>query len=160
MLIYIGDIYFGNTLEKAEKMNLGHRARGRKCDGPLDHSTGKGRVELHKGHYHDAARVKRACVNICLVEAGSGGVAPPFVRAIGKLSRRVKGRGGADRTRYGLARSSPRKFFTHHVQRIANAAIVGCARAMREEIVKKKASTFNGAHAAASAARYAGSVRQ
>ncbi len=141
-------------------MCLGHRARGRACDGPLDHATGKGRVELHKGRYHDAARVKRARVHICLVEAGTGGVSPPYVHAIGRLARRVKGRGGADRTRYGLARSSPRKFFTHHVQRIANAAIAGCARAMRGEVVKKKVSTIGGAHAPASAAHHAGSERR
>ena len=60
----------------------------------------------------------------------------------------------------GLARSSPHKFFTHHVQRIAHAAIVGCARAMRAEVVKKKVSTIGGAHAPASAAHHAGSARR
>ena len=82
------------------------------------------------------------------------------MHAISRLARRVKGCGGADRTGYGLARSSPRKFFTHHVQRIANAAIVGCARAMRAEIVKKKVSTIGGAHAPASAAHHTGSERR
>ena len=86
-------------------MCLGHRARGRACDGPLDHATGKGRVELHKGRYHDAARVKRARVHICLVEAGTGGVLPPFVRAIGSLA--PASRDAAARTALATASRAP-----------------------------------------------------
>ena len=43
---------------------------------------------------------------------------------------------------------------------LSDAAIVGCARAMRAEVVKKKVSAIGGAHAPASAAHHTGSERR
>ena len=105
-------------------MCIGAKARG---NGRYDHSTGKGRVEIHKGHYHDALHNKRSTVIVNLVEA-TGGLSPPAAGRVWRLARRASVKGARDGTQYGKLRISPQSFVVHHVQRISRAAVIGDAR--------------------------------
>ena len=49
------------------------------------------------------------------------------------LARRAS-KGRRDTTKYGNNRASARSFFVHHTQRLALAAVLGDARAIRKEI--------------------------
>ena len=49
---------FGNTEEKARRLNMGCKARGQPGQ-PFSHKTGHGYVKAHRGFYHDAIFVKR-----------------------------------------------------------------------------------------------------
>ena len=64
----------------------------------------------------------------------SGGIAPGFLAHIGALTRRARGRGAVDRTRYGKARLSPRSYFVHHTQQISLAAILGDAEGVLRQV--------------------------
>ena len=111
-------------------MTLGCQARGRATDPPFDSSTGRGRVEAVHGHCHDALVVKRNKVIVWLVEA-SGGIAPQPLARLHRNSRLAASRGARDRTKYGLSRASPRSYLTHHIQRIAFAAVRANAKHAR-----------------------------
>ena len=69
-------------------------------------------VQFKKGHYHDGIYVKKNNLVLALVET-SGGVSPPFLRHVGRLSRRARASGAVDRTRYGSVRMSPKSYFVH-----------------------------------------------
>ena len=111
-------------------MCLGTKARG---NGQYDHSTGKGRVVAHKGHYHDGLHNKRSTVIVNLVEA-TGGLSPPSAGRVWRLARRAQVRGPRDGTQYGKLRISPRSFVVHHVQRISKAAVIGDARNIKDQV--------------------------
>ena len=50
----VGHSYaFGNTEEKARRLNMGCKARGQPGQ-PFSHKTGHGYVKAHRGFYHDA----------------------------------------------------------------------------------------------------------
>ena len=55
----VGHSYaFGNTEEKARRLNMGCKeARGQPSQ-PFSHKTGHGYVKAHRGFYHDAIFVK------------------------------------------------------------------------------------------------------
>ena len=59
-----GDVVgFGCTEERLLHMIFGAKERGRPGDRPFDHTTGVGYVKpRHRGHYHDALRVKQNTV--------------------------------------------------------------------------------------------------
>ena len=137
-------IAFGSTEEKYRLMTLGCQARGRADDPPFDATTGHGRVEAVKGHYHDALVVKRNKVVVWLVEA-SGGIAPQPLARLHRNSRLAASRGARDRTKYGLSRASPRSYLTHHIQRIAFAAVRANAKHARWMISCFKTSVCTGA---------------
>merc|ERR1712147_241970 len=60
----VGHSYaFGNTEEKARRLNMGCKARGQPGQ-PFSHKTGHGYVKAHRGFYHDAIFVKR---NNCIL---------------------------------------------------------------------------------------------
>ena len=62
-----------------------------------------------------------------------------------------KGKGAADRTRYGRTRSSTKLFFVHHTQQMAKAAVTYDARAIlkRVSVLKQqRLRTGTAAHAA------------
>ena len=60
----VGHSYaFGNTEEKARRLNLGCKARGQPGQ-PFSHKTGHGYVKAHRGFYHDAIFVKRNNFNL------------------------------------------------------------------------------------------------
>ena len=80
---------FGSAEESLRKLIYGHKARGRKSDGPLDHSTGRGWVGSAKGQYADALR-KGLIVNAMIVEA-LGGIAPASLAVVRHLTRRSAG---------------------------------------------------------------------
>ena len=65
-----------------------------------------------------------------LVEA-SGGIAPQPLARLHRNSRLAASRGARDRTKYGLSRASPRSYLTHHIQRIAFAAVRANAKHAR-----------------------------
>ena len=79
-----------------------------------------------------------------------GGIAPHSLKYISRLAARAKKAGGRDGTKYGQSRTSATSFFVHHTQRLAAAAQVGDAKAIRRKItllkmgLLKKARMTNG----------------
>ena len=141
----LGHVYaFGSTEEVYRVQIMGRRRRGRKRDGPLDRSTGRGYVDPVKGDYNDAIEVKRSHVVPVIVES-TGGLTPHLLAHIGHLARRARGEKGAktqgrDRTVYGKSRTSARSFFIHHTQRIALAAVLFDARALRRAVQDRRSA--------------------
>ena len=130
----VGHVHgFGSTLEDYSKLTFGLKQRGSPRDRPFDHTTGKGYVAPHKGHYHDALYAKKLRVVLLLVEA-TGGISPTARAHISKLARRSEGKGATDRTKYGGTRISTNSFYVHHCQMIAKAAVMWDARAIRKKI--------------------------
>ena len=87
------------------------------------------------------AAARGLCVSVVRFhfEETLGGLTPHLLAHIGHLARRARGDGGArgggrDRTRYGTSRTSAKSFFVHHTQRIALAAVLHDARALRRAI--------------------------
>ena len=66
--------------------------------------------------------------NIPFITSPSGGIAPQGLAHLKLLARSSRLAGGRDGTSYGLARTSPRSFFTHHLQRISSALVRAAAR--------------------------------
>ena len=100
----VGHSYaFGNTEEKARRLNMGCKARGQPSQ-PFSHKTGHGYVKAHRGFYHDAIFVKpkRNNFNLLLHETFGGGFSPTAVLKLRRLARKVA-RGSVDRTAYLLA---------------------------------------------------------
>jgi len=118
---------FGNTEEKLRITILGVAGRGRVGDAPFDHSTGRGWMKAVRGHYHDALYVKKNSV-VPLITESSGGIAPHGYAHLKMLARSSHLPGGRDGTRYGLSRTSPRSYLTHHIQRISAAVVRENAR--------------------------------
>ena len=138
---------FGSTLEEYERTVFGCRERGRRCDGPLAHETGKGWVKATKGHYHDARVNKKLRVILFLVEA-LGGLCGRARRQCYALAERATGAGATDRTRYGKVRGSPSSFYVHHTQQITKAAVMYDAAAIRKAIVSERQKLCMAANAA------------
>ena len=146
----VGHLYgFGNTEEEYREIILGRSARGRSCDGPLVHSTGKGWIQAKDGDYVDGLAKRRMVVPM-IVEA-TGAVAPRSLPCLRRLSRRAKGKNAVDRTKYGSLRISARSHFTHHLQRISLAAVLNDARAIGKQITVLKVKTLVPANAVAAA---------
>ena len=99
------------------------------------------------GQYADAIN-KRIQVNLLLVES-TGGVAPLSRAHIRRLGRRATGNKAVDYTAYGRTRISSCSFYTHHIQQLGKAAIVGDSRQVRRSITMIKQQ----AHGAAQASR-------
>ena len=85
----------------------------------------------------------------------SGGIAPQPLARLHRNSRLAASRGARDRTKYGLSRASPRSYLTHHIQRIAFAAVRANAKHARWMISCFKTSVCAGAEAAVHPPRYA-----
>ena len=79
-------------------------------------------------------------------------MSPPFLRHVGRLSRRARTPGAVDRTRYGSVRMSPKSYFVHHTQQLSKAAVVGEGASIRRriDVLKQKACRAVAADAAAS----------
>ena len=149
----VGHIYgFGSTLEEYTKLTYGLKQRGLPHQRPFDHTTGKGYVAPHKGHYYSALYDKRLKVVMLLVET-LGGIAPAARAHISKLARRSEGRGATDRTKYGGTRISTKSFYVHHSQMLSKAAVMHDAKAIRKRITCLKQEVCLAAEAAASGAR-------
>ena len=134
---------FGNTIEgtQGEPKILGCPERGRPTDAPFDAKTGKGRVDRIKGDYDDAILNKRLKVVPWLTEC-FGGVTPKAARYARLLARRTQGKHATDRTRYGNARSSPKAFYTHHMQQVSKAAVITDAAAIGKQITSLNQKAF------------------
>ena len=118
----------------------------------MDHTTGKGYVAEHKGHYSDALRKGHTVIPV-IVEA-LGGIAPHSLAHIRFLARRSTGKGATDRTAYGVTRCSTKSFYTHHVQQISKAAVMYDAMAILKKLMgEKQKMCSNAADAAAGAVR-------
>ena len=89
-------------------------------------------MRARKGDYYDALVVKRSRVVPMIIEV-FGGIAPHTLAHVSYLARRAS-KGRRDATKYGATRDSARSFFVHHTQRLALAAILGDAKAIRKEI--------------------------
>ena len=120
--------------------------RGRRAEGPFNHSTGKGYVEAKPGQY--AGRQRGSHLIVFLVEA-TGGIARAGRAQCGLLTRRAKAKSARDRTTYGRARNSTRLFYLHHTRLIAKAAVVNDAMGIREQVQGLRQRVC-AAHAAAS----------
>ena len=123
---------FGSTEEPLRRLIYGHKARGNKRDGPLNHATGLGWVASVKGQYADALQ-KGTIVNAMIVEA-TGGVTPATLAVVRRLTRRSQGKGAVDRTQYGTTRVSTKSFYTHHTQQMSKAAVMYDAKAIRKQV--------------------------
>ena len=116
----VGHIYgFGNTEEQCRLDNLGCKPRGRACDGPFNHKTGKGHVKGVKGFYHDAQFKKRNRVEVLLHENFGGGFSPPAAYKIRRLGRVAKS--GTDRTPYRGGKTV--SYVSYHTRDIAMAMV-------------------------------------
>ena len=127
---------FGNTEEQYMSIVFGCKERGRRSEGPFDHGTGKGWVKAKDGQYKDALN-KRTQVNLMLVES-LGGVASGSRHRVRRLGRRAEGKGSVDRTKYGRTRISTKCFYTHHMQQLSKAAVVGDSRQVRRAVTMHK----------------------
>ena len=108
---------FGNTLESAIKTVLGLRQQGVDGQPPFDRTSGEGFVAAHDGDYADAQR-KRYSVVLFNVES-TGAIGPRAIRLLAQLAKDVKRKGATDGTVYGIARTSTRSFFVHHLSAVA-----------------------------------------
>ena len=93
----VGHSYaFGNTEEKARRLNMGCKARGQPGQ-PFSHKTGHGYVKARRGFYHDAIFVKRNNFNLLLharhLDAQGARVERQAAREGWLQSRRPRGRG-------------------------------------------------------------------
>ena len=147
----VGHLFgFGNTEEEYRTLILGCKEQGRKHQGPLNHSTGRGWVKQQDGQYKDALVRTRASVIPMIVET-TGALTRHSRRHCGYLTGRSKGRGAADRTRYGSTRISTKSFFAHHTQQVSKAATMHDARAILKQVTVIKQNclqTGTAAHAA------------
>ena len=103
------------------------------------------RYNISKGpRTHSGPKVERRGIRV----RGS----PPFLRHVGRLSRRARTSGAVDRTRYGSVRMSPKSYFVHHTQQLSKAAVVGEGASIRRriDVLKQKACKAIAADAAAS----------
>ena len=123
---------------------LGCRRRGR-CtrDKAFNHSTGKGYVAPVSGQYYDAIHVKKTRVVPMIVEA-QGGITPHALAHIGYLSRRAKGKGARDSTKYGRSHTSTKSYFVHHCQRLSLAAKQFNAKAILKSLAGYKHQVVSG----------------
>ena len=127
----VGHSYaFGNTEEKARRLNMGCKARGQPSQ-PFSHKTGHGYVKAHRGFYHDAIFVKRNNFNLLLHETFGGGFSPTAVLKLRRLARKVA-RGSVDRTAYSPKYSL--SFMSHHAERISLSVVRGVNRAIRSHL--------------------------
>ena len=109
---------FGCTEEHLLYENLGCKPRGRPCDGPLKHATGKGWVKGgvpwdKKGAAYRDATTKGHTVKMAIVET-LGGISPHTRAIYRRHARRATAKGARDSTKYGTTRISTRSFYTHH----------------------------------------------
>ena len=81
----------------------------------------------------------------------SGAISPRTLRYVGYLSRRARGKGTRDGTRYGTSRLAPRTFFRHHVLHISMAAAIGDVQGLHKAVLNHKTRLCNGKGAPARA---------
>ena len=74
----------------------------------------------------------------------SGAISPRTLRYVGYLSRRARGKGSRDGTRYGTSRLAPRTFFRHHVLHISMAAAIGDVQGLHKAALNHKTRLCNG----------------
>ena len=83
-------------------------------------------------------RPLRANSVVAIITEPSGGIAPQGYAHLKMLARTSRLPGGRDGTRYGLSRSSPRSYLTHHLQRISAGIVRANARNILTQVVGVK----------------------
>ena len=135
----VGHLYaLGNTEERYRNGILGVKQKGRKCEGPFNHATGRGYVKAQKGKYRHAL-AQGARVTPLIVET-TGAISPRACAYIAYLARRARGSRARDGTTYGRLRASPTSFFVHHTQRLSKAAACGNVDGIHKMIQAAKQS--------------------
>ena len=140
----VGHLYgFGSTEEKIRVENMGCKPRGRACDGPFNHATGKGWVKggvpwwSKDGPAYRDALSKGHVLKIALVES-LGGISPHTRAHYRRHARRASAKGARDKTKYGTTRVSTRSFYTHHTQRLTTSAVRLDAKNIRSGVNRIK----------------------
>ena len=110
-----------NTEEKYRLQILGVKARGRRCDGPLNHATGRGWVAAAKGDYHDALDNFKARVHL-LVHETLGGFSPYAAQRLRRLGR-IAAENGVDGTDYSRSFTAA-SFVPYYAQSICSACVM------------------------------------
>ena len=83
----------------------------------------------------DASSTRKHDPTIVYLVECSGGIAPEPLARLRRNARFAKTKGARDSTNYGLARVSPRSYFTHHTQRISAAAVRADPKKARPDCV-------------------------
>ena len=60
------------------------------------------------------------------------------------LSKRARGKGARDGTKYGRSRTSTRSFYVHHTQLLSVAAAIENVRGLHKAVQNKKQAHVNG----------------
>ena len=115
---------FGNTLEALRTIVFGHAESGE--GRPFDRRTGIGRLSHKRGHYTDAVE-KGHGVHLLVTEC-TGAMSHQLVQLLRTLSRVAGAAGNHDTTIYGTSRSSPRKFYQHHLAAVSAAIVTADAK--------------------------------
>ena len=97
-------------------------------------------------------RLQTALAKACMASCTSRTPALDRVSSVlGYLSRRARGKGARDGTRYGTSRLAPRTFFRHHVLHISMAAAIGDVQGLHKAVLNHKTRLCNGKDAPARA---------
>ena len=125
----------------------------------MDHSTGLGRVEEHKGHYHDGIYNKGNTV-LLLISEVLGSVNGTAARYLARLAHRAR---DTSDTVYFERGGRAISFYEHYGRRISRAAAVGhgktllkLAAAVNVRAGKERAAALARAAAAEAAAELTG----
>ena len=102
------------------------------CEGPLDHTTGRGWVKKHVGKYDVPLRL--GCNVTAFIVETSGAIEERALKYVSYLTRRTRGAHARDGTAYGRSRVSTTSFYAHHTQRISKAAVCGDIGGMLDTI--------------------------
>ena len=109
-----GRVAFGNTEESLIRDVLGVAERGCADDGALNRSTGAGWVRATTNHqYADAQR--RGNPTTLFVSETTSAVSDTLRDTLRALDRESRLPTSMDSTVYGVARSSPQRFYAHHL---------------------------------------------
>jgi hypothetical protein len=121
------DIAFGNTAEALGRKVIGVRQRGSPTDPhAFNRLTGNGYLAATTGHDYEDALNKRHGVTLFVAES-SGALEPTFDKHLQCLGRVARMPGSHDATVYGVTRSSPKDYYSHHTTLISSAITVADA---------------------------------
>ena len=121
-----GRIALGNTEERLIVEVLGVPERGCPDEPPFDRTSGTGWVRATVSHqYADAQR--RGNPVTLLVAESTGAISTTFAAALRALGRSARLATTHDSTVYGISRSSPRDFYSHHLAAHSSAVVLADA---------------------------------
>ena len=98
------------------------------------------RVLRRGGNAADAAVAVAAALAV-LAAASEFDATLGYIRI---LSKRARGKGARDGTKYGRSRTSTRSFYVHHTQQLSVAAAIENVRGLHKAVQNKKQAHANG----------------